>query len=78
MEYFGIWAVRGPGSVLGRAEAWSKRDGMPEVFTSRQAAAQEAERYNNTASSANVRYYAKEMESGFAQSILSAQKGELK
>jgi len=70
MEYYGIWAVRGGGSVLGAAEAWSKRDGVPEVFTSKGEAEAQAERYNKSTASVNVRYYVKEMEPELAKSAL--------
>jgi len=69
-EYYGIWAVRGGGSVLGAAEAWSKRDGVPEVFTSKAEAQAQAERYNKSTASVNVRYYVKEMEPELAKSAL--------
>ena len=70
MEYYGIWAVRGGGSVMGAAEAWSKRDGVPEVFTVKVEAQAQAERYNKSTSSVHVRYFAKEMEPELAKSAL--------
>lgn len=68
MEYYGIWAVRGGGSVLGPAVAWSKRDGVPEVFTAKAEAEAQAGQYNKNTASANVRYYVKEMEPELAKS----------
>lgn len=70
MEYYGIWAVRGGGSVLGPAEAWSKRDGIPEVFTTKAEAEAQAGQYNKNTASVNVRYYVKEMEPELAKSAL--------
>ena len=73
MQYYGIWAMRGPASVLGAAEAWSKRDGIPEVFTTKEDAARQAAQYNINTSSANVRYSVREMEPELALSSIRQQ-----
>ena len=73
MQYYGIWAMRGPASVMGAAEAWSKRDGIPEVFTTKEDAARQAAQYNQNASSANVRYSVREMEPELALSSMRRQ-----
>jgi len=73
MEYYGIWAVRSGGSVMGHAEAWSKRDGVPEVFTSKAEAEAQAGQYNKSTASVHVRYFVKEMEPELAKSALRAQ-----
>ncbi|MCP1109709.1 DUF3849 domain-containing protein [Ohessyouella blattaphilus] len=73
MQYYGIWAMRGPASVLGAAEAWSKRDGAPEVFTTKEDAARQAVQYNQNASSVNVRYSVREMEPELALSSIRRQ-----
>ncbi|MDL2272950.1 DUF3849 domain-containing protein [Oscillospiraceae bacterium OttesenSCG-928-G22] len=73
MQYYGIWAMRGPASVLGAAEAWSKRDGAPEVFTTKEDAAWQAAQYNQNTSSANVRYSVREMEPELALSSVQRQ-----
>ena len=68
--YYGVWAVRGGGSVLGPAEAWSKYNGIPLVFTDIGAAERQATQYNENTASRNVHYYAKEMEPMVAQNAL--------
>ena len=73
MHYYGIWAMRGPASVLGAAEAWSKRDGVPEVFSTKEDAARQAAQYNQNTSSANVRYSVREMEPELALSSMRRQ-----
>lgn len=73
MEYYGIWAVRSGNSVLGAAEAWSKRDGIPEVFTTKEDAARQAAQYNQNTSSVNVRYSVREMELELAKNSLLQQ-----
>jgi hypothetical protein len=55
---------------MGPAEAWCKRDGVPEVFPTRVEAEAQAARYNQTAPSLNVRYSVREMEPELAQSAM--------
>jgi hypothetical protein len=74
MQYFGVWATRSAASVLGSAEAWSKDDGIPIVFTSKEAAEWQAEQYTKNAGIAKVYYYAKEMEPEVAREALDALK----
>ena len=69
-QYFGVWAVRSGGSILGPAEAWSKYNGIPLVFTDKCAAERQATQYNENTASRNVRYYAKEMEPMIARDAL--------
>ena len=73
MQYFGVWAVRGGGSMFGPAEAWSKYNGIPLVFTDIGAAERQAAQYNENTAFRNVHYYAKEMEPMFARSALKEQ-----
>lgn len=58
---YGVWAVRGSGSVFGAAQAWCKEDGKPLEFDSEDAAKAYAAELNGKAT-ANVRYYVKEKE----------------
>lgn len=69
-QYFGVWAVRGGGSILGPAEAWSKYNGITQVFMDKGAAERQAARYNENTASRNVFYYAKEMEPMIARDAL--------
>ena len=69
-QYYGVWAVRGGGSILGPAEAWSKYNGITQVFTDKGAAERQAAQYNENTASRNVHYYAKEMEPMIAQNAL--------
>ncbi len=71
--YYGVWAVRGGGSVLGPAEAWSKYNEIPLVFTHKDAAERQAAQYNENTASRNVHYYAKEMEPMIARDALKEQ-----
>lgn len=64
---YGIWVMRGSGSIFGPAEAWCKRDGVLEVFCSEKEAQQMADHYNNVLRSTNIRYYVKEMEPGLIE-----------
>ena len=58
---YGVWAVRGSGSVFGAAQAWCKEDGKPLEFDTREAAESYA-REMNQKTTANVHYYAQEKE----------------
>lgn len=58
---YGVWAVRGSGSIFGHAEAWCKEDGRPIEFDSEAAAKTYASELNGK-STANVHYYVKEKE----------------
>lgn len=64
---YGVWAVRGSGSVFGAAQAWCKEDGKPLEFDSEDAAKAYAAELNGKAT-ANVRYYVKEKSRNPAQS----------
>lgn len=74
MSYFGIWSVRSGNSVFGAAEAWCKREGIPEVFSTEADARKQAEQYNKNAASVHVRYAVMEMDPELALSALRQQK----
>lgn len=58
---YGVWAVRGSGSIFGHAEAWCKENGRPIEFDTEEAAKAYASELNGKAT-VNVRYYVKEKE----------------
>jgi hypothetical protein len=62
MAKYGIWAVRSANSICGYSAAWLKADGKPLTFDSFEAASVEAARVREVMRSANVSYYAQEME----------------
>ena len=70
--YYGIWAVRGSGSILGAFEAWNKHDGIPIVYAGNDIAARQAAKYNENNASPNVHYYVKEMEPEVALQAIQA------
>ncbi len=57
---YGVWAVRGPGSIFGAAEAWCKDNGVPLEFDTDAEARAYAKKLNDGARTVNVRYYVKE------------------
>ena len=58
---WGVWCIRGAGSVFGSASAWAK-DSDGKVFQGTKAEAKKlAARWNKDAGTANVRYVAKPM-----------------
>lgn len=57
---YAVLARRHPGSVLGPAEAWLKRDGRVLVFSTREEAEREARTTQGSTRSVNLNYEAKE------------------
>ena len=62
---YGVWAVRSAASIFGRAEAWCKEDGELLMFTTEERANELANALNKSNTSANVRYFVREMEPEF-------------
>lgn len=69
-KYYGVWAVRSAASIAGHSEAWNKMDGIPYVYTSKEAAQQKADESNEKIVSPNIHYSAKEMEPEIAANAL--------
>jgi len=61
-EKWGVWAKRGPASILGTAEAWAKENGKVITFDSYEKAVETADAYMKNIGTANVSYYPKRME----------------
>lgn len=61
-KVYGVWAVRSAASVFGAAQAWCKSDGRPLEFDTLQEAEAYAKECNESISTSNVHYYAKEKE----------------
>ena len=64
---YGIWAVRSAASICGAAHRWCKQDGKPMEFETMEQAEQAAADLNKELATANVHYYAKEMEPELSQ-----------
>ena len=60
---YGVWAVRGSGSIFGAAQSWCKENGRPIEFDTMAEAEAYARELNISMRSANLHYYAKEKES---------------
>lgn len=58
-KVYGVWAVRGGGSVFGHAEAWCKHYGAPIEFDSKSEAQKYAAELNKNAT-VNCRYSVRE------------------
>jgi hypothetical protein len=56
---WGVWAVRDAGSVFGAAEAWLKRDRMPERYDTEAEAIARAEDVTRRSVSPFVHYSAR-------------------
>ena len=61
-ERWGVWAVRGPGSIFGPAADWSKRDGMRMEFGSVKEAEARVATLTESVPSENVHYSAVRIE----------------
>lgn len=57
-ELYGVRCFRSAASQFGYAESWLKSNGITREFPTREAAQEEAERLNRTATSAHVSYMA--------------------
>ena len=60
---YGVWAVRSSTSIFGPAQSWCKENGKPLEFDTK-AAAENYAKEANEHTTANVRYYVKEKETG--------------
>ena len=60
-RYWGIWAKRGAGSVLGPAQKWAKHNGDRLAFENKGEAEAIANHYNGIIRTANVSYSVKEI-----------------
>ena len=58
-KVYGVWAVRGDGSIFGHAEAWCKHYGAPIEFDSKSEAQKYAAELNKDAT-VNCRYSVRE------------------
>ena len=58
-KVYGVWAVRGGGSMFGHAEAWCKHYGAPIEFDSKSEAQKYAAELNKNAT-VNCRYSVRE------------------
>ena len=57
---YGVWAVRSSTSIFGPAQSWCKENGKPLEFDSK-ADAENYAKEANEHTTANVRYYVKEL-----------------
>lgn len=69
---YGVWAVRGPGSIFGAAEDWCKSNGIPLEFDTEAEAQAYAKELNDGMRSVNVRYYVKEKEPDYYFHVIAA------
>ena len=71
-KVYGVWAVRGGGSVFGHAEAWCKHYGAPIEFDSKSEAQKYAAELNKRrliAATASVKSSMSRARSGFRWSV---------